>query len=143
MYKYKKIALYACTCLYLLFTFIEFVKYLKSDSTLFGLVYLLISLIIIFLLVPCAYNYKKYYSMARISKLMIVIVIGIFTSYILPSIVLNNMSYMDSSKDYIKSIFLYKNIFKGIIYGILVLFTAFEFKLEKIITKNISRKSID
>ena len=142
MYKYKKIALYFLTFMFILLSFIEFIKYLKIDSNIFGLIYLIINLIIIFLLVPCAYNYKKYYSKARISKLIMIIVFGIFNSYLLHLIVINSASVVDSSRAYIDSIYLYRYIFKGIIYLLLLVFTVFEFKLEKII-KTLSKNKLD
>ena len=59
--------------------------------------------------------------------------LGIFNSYILELIVVNNMGYIDSSKEYIKSIFVYKDILKGILYFILFIFTLLEFKLDKVL----------
>ena len=143
MFKYKKIVLYTCTILLVLLSLIELIKYFIIDNTLYGVFYLLINLIILFFLIPCAYNYKKYYSAARISKLIIIVVLGIFNCYILEHIIINTMSYVDSSTNYIKSIFIYKNIFKGIVYFILLLFTVFEFKLEKVLSKSISSKRLD
>ena len=63
----------------------------------------------------------------------------IINSYILGPIILNSMSYVDSSKEYIKSIFVIKNILKGIIFGLLLVFTTFEFKLQKLI-QTVKRK---
>lgn len=140
MYKYKKLTLNIITVLYILFFLIEVVKYFIIDSTLYGLIYLLINLLIIFFLVPTAYNYKKYYSTARISKLIIILILGIFNSYILEYIVINNMNYIDSSREYIKSIFIYKDVFKGIIYFVIFVFTLLEFKLDKILMQHFETK---
>ncbi len=129
MFKYKKSALYLSTLLYILFFIIELIKYLNVQSNVYGLVYLSCNLIIIFLLVPCAYNYKKYYSPARISKMILIIVFGIFTSYILSSLI----PMIDSSKEYMNKIFVYKNILKGIIYVVLSVICAFEFNAQKVI----------
>ena len=142
MFKYKKLTIYSCTFLYIVFTLIELIKYLLCDNTLFGMYYLLVNLVIIFLLVPTTYNYKKYYSAARISKLILIILIGIFNSFILEHIIKGVMGYMDSTNDYIDSIFIYKNIFKGIIYLILGIICYFEFGNEKMI-KNISKNKLD
>lgn len=100
---------------------------------------MIINFIIIFLMVPVAINYKKYYSPQRISKLIIILILMIINSYILGPIILNSMSYVDSSKEYIKSIFVIKNILKGIIFGLLLVFTTFEFKLQKLI-QTVKRK---
>ena len=139
MYKYKKYTIIILTVIYIILSIVEFIKYLLIDCNLFGLVYLLIDLLIIFLLVPVAYNYKRYFSSIRISKLIIIILIGIFNSYILYKIVINNMNYVDASIEFNNGIFIIKNILKGIVYFILLIFTIFEFKLEKLlnnITKN-------
>ena len=140
MYKYKKLTLNIITILYILIFLIELVKYLIIDNTLYGLIYLLINLLIIFFLVPTTYNYKKYYSTARISKLIIILLLGIFNSYILEYIVINNMNYIDSSKEYIKSIFIYKDVFKGIIYFVIFVFTLLEFKLDKVLMQHFENK---
>jgi len=142
MYKYKKFTINIVTFIFIIFTIIEFIFYLKSDSNLFGLIYLIISLLIIFLLVPCAYNYKRYYSLARISKLIIVIILGIFNSFILSKILLSNMNYIDSSNSFINSIKIIKLYLKPLLYVILILLTFLEFKGEEVI-KTISNKNID
>ena len=142
MFKYKKYALYTLTILFIIFSLIELIIYLTVKSTIFGLIYLFSNLLIIFLLVPCAYNYKKYYNPARISKFIIIILLGIFNSFFLGSIVLNGVNYTDSSIDYMNKIFVIKNILKVIIYAILTIITIFEFKIEKVIKKSIG-KSVD
>lgn len=142
MFKYRKITLYLITILYILFTLIEFIIYLSVYSNVFGLVYFIISSLIIFLLVPCAYNYKKYYSVARISKMIIIIVLGLFSSYLLFSIVSNSMSYIDSSILFNSKIKTIKMILKPILFFMMIILTFFETKGERII-KTISKKNID
>ncbi len=137
MYKVKKIILYVITLSFMILSLIELIKYFKVDTTLFGVIYLSINLIILFLLIPVTYNYKRNYSTARLSKLILIILIGIFNSYILNKIILSNMNYIDSSAIYISSIKIIKNIIKGILYGILGIFTFFEAKLNKKIPKMI------
>lgn len=134
-YKYKKIFLLLFTLLYIILTIVELIKYLKSDSELFGLVYNIINIFIIFLLVPLLYNYKKNYSKARISKLILIIIIGIFNSYILKTIVINSMNYVDTSNLYIKNIYVIKNIIKIIMFILLMIFTYIESKTSKIVLK--------
>lgn len=137
MYKVKKTILYILVLSYIVLSMIELIKYFKVDTTLFGVIYLSINLIILFLFIPVTYNYKRNYSNARISKLILIIVIGIFNSYILNKIVLSNMNYIDSSSLYISSIRTIKNILKGIIYLSLGVFIFFEAKLNKKIPKMI------
>jgi len=133
MFKYKKLTLYFCTFLYFVFFIIELIKYMFVKTNIFGLIYLINNLFILFMLIPCAYNYKKYYSFARITKLIIIILFGIFNSYILEHLVINNIGVVDSSKEYISKIFIYKNVFKGIIYFIISIITIFEFKVDKLL----------
>lgn len=135
MYKVKKTILYVLTLFFMILSLIELIKYFKVDTTLYGVLYLSINLIILFLLIPVTYNYKRNYSPARISKLLLIIIIGIFNSFILNNIVLNNMSYVDSSILYISSIKIIKNILKGIFYSLLGIFTFFEAKMDKKLTK--------
>lgn len=137
MYKYKKNIIRILTCIYVILSIIEFIKYFFVNSNLFGLIYLIINIFIIFLLVTVAYNYNRYYSIPRISKLIMAIVLGIFSSYILKDITINNMNYTDASIIYNNKIFITKNILKVIVYFLLTIFTIFEFKLDKLI-KNIT-----
>ncbi len=139
MYKVKKSILYLLTLSFMILSLIELIKYFKVDTTLYGVIYLSINLIILFLLIPVTYNYKRNYSSARISKLILIIIIGIFNSYILSKIVLGNMNYIDDSIIYISSIKVIKNILKGIVYGSLVIFTFLEAKLDKKISKMINK----
>lgn len=139
MYKVKKSILYLLTLSFMILSLIELIKYFKVDTTLYGVIYLSINLIILFLLIPVTYNYKRNYSSARISKLILIIIIGIFNSYILSKIVLGNMNYIDDSIIYISSIKIVKNILKGIVYVSLIIFTFLEAKLDKKISKMINK----
>ena len=96
-YKYKKIFLLTFTLLYIVLTIIELIKYLKLGSELFGLIYNIINVFIIFLLIPVLYNYKRHYSKARISKLILIILFGLFNSCILKTLIIGGMNYVDSS----------------------------------------------
>ena len=131
MYKKKKLLLNIVNISFLILSLIELIKYFKFDNTLYGVIYLLFNLIIIFLLLPVTFNYKRHYSSARISKIILIIIIGLFNSYILNYIVIGNMSYIDSSKNFIKSIFIIKNILKPILYFILVIFLFLETGINK------------
>ena len=136
MFKYKKIALIFLSFLFILFSIFELIIYLTVDSTIFGLIYMFINIFIIFLLVPCVYNYKRYYNIVRISKFLLIILLGIFNSYFLSTILEKSINYMDNSIDYINKIYIFKNILKGFIYLGITLITIFEFKKEKLIKKS-------
>ncbi|MBQ6285312.1 MAG: hypothetical protein IJK67_03260 [Bacilli bacterium] len=128
MYKYKKYLLYFISISYILLTIIELVKYLLCKSNIFGLIYLLLNVVIIFLLVPTTVNYNDKYSLARISKFLIIGVIGLFLSHVLDILVLNSIDYIDYSSKYIKSVYLIKTILKPILYSLLLILSLIESK---------------
>lgn len=128
MYKYKKIFIVFTSIIYVLLTIIELIKYLKVDSNLYGVLYLVLSLIIIFFLVTVTYNYKRSYSATRTSKLIIIVVLGLFNSFLLNKILIVSMSYFDSSSVMIDEIGFIKNIIKPIMYLFVAAFTFFEIK---------------
>ncbi len=134
-YKYKKIFLLTFTLLYIVLTMVELIKYLKLDSELFGLIYNIINVFIIFLLIPVLYNYKRHYSKARISKLILIILLGLFNSCILKNIIISSMNYVDSSIIYAKNTYIIRNIIKIIMFLMLSIFTFIESKTTKIMLK--------
>jgi hypothetical protein len=142
MYKYRRILLYLSTISYIVLTIIELVKYLALESNLYGLIYLIMSSIFLFLLIPTTINYKNNYSMARFSKLLILVVLGIFNSFILNHIVFANMKYLDSSYEFLGYIRIIKNVLKPVVYFLLLILTLRECKLFSII-KKIINKSVD
>lgn len=139
-YKYKKIFLFIFTIVFTILSFIELIKYLCFDSELFGLVYNTINVFILFLLIPVLYNYKRHYSPARMSKLILIIIIGIINSYAVYPLVMHLMSYIDTSYEYSKSIFVIKNIIKGTLFLLLIFFTYIESKTSKVVLKKPDNK---
>lgn len=135
MYKTKKTLLNIITISYIIIFIIELIKYLNTNSNIYGVYYLLTSLLIVFLLLPVTYNYKRNYSKARISKIIIIMIIGIFSSYFLQNIILQNMNYIDSSKLYLEKIFITKNVLKPIIYSLLLIFLIIETKVYLLLKK--------
>ena len=129
----KKKILIITTLIFILLTLIEYIKYFFSENNIFGLIYLVLNIFIIFLIIPITKNYNRYYSGQRISKLIIIIIVGLFCSFGLNHAVLNLLSYTDASKEYIDSIFITKNILKTIIYISLTIFTYYEFTLQQLI----------
>lgn len=135
MFKIKKLLLNFNTFSYIILFLIEIILYLKTNSNIYGVYYLLSNLIILFLIVPVTYNYKRYYSKARISKIILIILLGIFTSFIIENIIINNMKYMDASNIFIDKINILKNILKPIIYFLLLIFLILETKAYLILKK--------
>ena len=136
MFKYKKISFYFITAIYVLLSIIELIKYFFTDCNYFGLYYLLITLFIIFLMIPTLYNYKKYFSTARISKFIMII----FNSFVLKSVLFNIYKYQDASEDFIRSIFIIKNILKPVLYCSIGGLCFLEFYNEKVLNLNLLKK---
>lgn len=129
MYKFKKMFLYSLCFIYLILFVYELINYLLIDSNVFGLIYNLITVLIIFFFVTVTYNYKNFYSKSRISKIIIIVITGLFLSFALKSIVLNTMTVNDSSLEYYKSIFISIKIVKPIVYFLLIVFIFIETNL--------------
>lgn len=108
--------------LYFIFTLIELAYYFFCDSTLFGLIYLVMSIVIIFFVTTVSINYTTSNPKKRISKVLIAVILGYFSSYVLNSITSNIIDY-EVIDTFIIKIYLTKTILKPIIYS-LFLFTA-------------------
>ena len=115
--------------LFLILTLIELINYLIENSNTFGLIYLCIQAFIVFLFIPIFYNYKRYYSKERISKIIIIIIIGLFSSYFLNIVYFNMIDYVDNSSDMIDKIFVVKNYLKPLVYFFLSVFLFFETRI--------------
>ena len=63
---------YVLLCLiYILVTILEIVKYFISESSLYGLIYLIMCIIIIFFITTTTINYNKGNKKKRFSKILI------------------------------------------------------------------------
>lgn len=132
MFKLKRLYLYIFMLMYIALSAIELIKYIKLDNTsLYGVYYLIINLVILFLIVPVVYNYKRNYSKARVSKIILIILLMLFNGLVLEHIVLNSINYMDASKLYVESLFFIKTILKTLLCISLIVFIIFETKLNK------------
>lgn len=132
MFKLKRLYLYIFMLMYIALSAIELIKYIKLDNTsLYGVYYLIINLVILFLIIPVVYNYKRNYSKARVSKIILIILLMLFNGLVLEHIVLNSINYMDASKLYVESLFFIKTILKTLLCISLIVFIIFETKLNK------------
>ena len=146
MFKYRRLFFTILVLIFIFLTLIEAIYYFIVDSNLFGMIYLIINLLIIFLIIPALYNYKDNYSTLRCSKLLIVFVIGMFNSYILNNMVISRMNYIDASIIYNDKIFIIKNILKLFIYLGFLLLSIRDGKILKrfkIFINNKMKKSVD
>ncbi len=120
MFKLKKLSLVVVCISYIILTLVELFIYLNINSNIYGLIYLFISLFIIFLFVPVTYNYKRHYSKERISKIILIVIIGLFCSFFLNKIVINSISYADSSILMINRTYVIRCILKVVLYAYLI-----------------------
>jgi lysylphosphatidylglycerol synthetase-like protein (DUF2156 family) len=125
--KLNKKSFYALiTVVFIVLTVIELFEYFLCDSSLFGLIYLITNFVIIFFLGMITINFNRASKIYRISKIFIVIIIGLFSSFLLKNIVYMTLDYSVYSSSLETSIFLTKNILKPIIYFLLAVLDLLE-----------------
>ena len=120
------------TSIFSLLTIYEVIIYILGKSNYFGLFYLILNLFIVFLMFMVSVNIKKGNTMIRISKNAIIVVLGIFCSFVLKLILSGVFGYVDESNDYISNIFISLKVGKPIIYLILGILSYLEYKNMKI-----------
>lgn len=118
------------TIFFCLFTLFEIYNYMFFNSNLFGLIYLLINCFISFVLIIMCYNFKIANVKIRISKNLLTIILGLFSSFLLYYVVVSFMFYVDESQDFINRIFLSVKVFKPILYFVLLIFSLLEYKFK-------------
>ena len=71
------------TALFALLTAYEIYMYMKIDSNYIGIFYLFFNFFVMFLLFTITFNYKTANKNIRFSKNIVVIIVGIFSSFVL------------------------------------------------------------
>lgn len=124
---------------YMLFSFIfsiltiyEVVVYLIGYSNYFGLYYIIVNLIILFMLIMVSVNVRNTNSKNRLVKNMVIIILGFISCFLLEYILSSVYSYSDQSKSYIKSIFISIRVLKPMVYVLLGGLSYLEYKNMKI-----------
>ena len=107
-------------------TIFEIYKYLIFNSNLFGLIYLFFSVFLCFNMFIIIFNFDAANFKIRISKNVMIAVVGLFSSFILYFLTSGLVSYVDESSAFIDKIFLSIKVFKPIIYLILIVFSFME-----------------
>lgn len=120
------------TSIFSLLTIYEVIIYILGKSNYFGLFYLIFNLFIVFLMFMVSVNIKKGNTMIRISKNAIIVILGIFCSFVLKLILSGVFGYVDESNVYISNIFISLKVVKPIIYLILGILSYLEYKNMKI-----------
>ncbi len=116
------------TALFALLTAYEIYMYMKIDSNYIGIFYLFFNFFVMFLLFTITFNYKTANKNIRFSKNIVVIIVGIFSSFVLALLLPNIFHYTDDSFLFENSIYVISKIIKPIIYISLGAVSALEMK---------------
>ena len=120
----KKKMYLAYLIIYLLIFLIELILYLKFNSTLFGLLYMIINLTIIFLLSFSLYNYSEFNLKIRLSKN------GILIGLMLISILLSLFRYSDESRLFVSEIKVFIYYLKPLMMLLLIGLSIYDYKVK-------------
>jgi len=131
MSKLIKYLYIAITFVFILLTAYEIYMYMKIDSNYLGIFYLFFNFFVMFLLFTVTYNYDSASKNIRISKNIVVIVIGVIASFILSLFLPYVFNYTDDSYLFSDSIYVISKIIKPIIYLLLGAISFVEVKLVK------------
>ncbi len=123
------------TFMFIVITCLEFINYLNFESNFIGLLYLIVNFVILFLLINMVLNFGKSNYKIRISKNLIVIVLGILSSYLLGYIIPWFLDYSDSSFLFVENIYVYSKVLKPILYVFLGVICILEILYKKEISK--------
>lgn len=123
------------TFMFIVITCLEFINYLNFESNFIGLLYLIVNFVILFLLINMVLNFGKSNYKIRISKNLIVIVLGILSSYLLGYIIPWFLDYSDSSFLFVENIYVYSKVLKPILYVFLGIICILEILYKKEISK--------
>lgn len=128
MIKTFKLYYLGASLLYVLATIYEIYIYMTMESNYVGIIYLFLNFFAMFLLLTVTYNYDRASVRHRISKNIITIFVGLFSSYIISLILPHVMGYEDASRMFINNTSFCSIIIKPIIYIGLGIITFIEFR---------------
>lgn len=128
MTKTAKIFYWVASILYVLATIYEIYIYMSMESNYVGIIYLFLSFFVMFLMLTVSYNYDRASVRHRISKNIIAISVGLFSSYIISLILPHVMDYEDASRMFINNTSLCSIIVKPVIYLGLGIITFLEYR---------------
>ncbi len=113
--------------LYLLFLFLTFVEtiiFLLNEANYYGLFYLIINFVLCYFLK----DIYKSINRERIVKNIIVILLGLFSSFILYLLLTSLFTFTDYSKDFIQNTFIIMKVLKPIMYLFIAGMSYLEYK---------------
>lgn len=126
MNKLIKYFYYIISVIFLVLTFIEIIVYMRMYSNLLGIIYLFLNFFILFLLITISFNYEKANKKIRISKVVLAIIIGIISSFVISLLIPSLITYTDSSFVFEDKVFLISKVLKPILYLTLLVLCYFE-----------------
>lgn len=132
--KNLKYGYYLITALFSILTVIEIFIYMKMYSNLLGVIYLYINFFIFFMLYTVSINYNKANKNIRFSKIILLIILGIISSFVVSLMIPYFIDYTDSSFVFEEKVFIISKIFKPLLYLALGYFSylEYDFKFKKI-----------
>lgn len=116
------------TMLFAVLTAYEIYIYMSINSNYFGIIYLFLNFFVMFLLFTITINYKEGSKKIRVSKNVVVIIIGIISSFILTLILPKIFNYSDDTYLFNDKVFIISKLIKPIIYLSLGVISALENK---------------
>lgn len=116
------------TMLFAVLTAYEIYIYMSINSNYFGIIYLFLNFFVMFLLFTITINYKEGSKKIRVSKNVVVIIIGIISSFILTLILPKIFNYSDDTYLFNDKVFIISKLIKPIIYLSLGVISALEIK---------------
>lgn len=111
--------------MFIILTIVEIFIYFKMYSNILGVIYLFINFFILFMLFTISANYKNANQNIRFSKCMVIIVLGIISSFFISLLVPFIIDYTDSSFVFQNKIFITSKVLKPLLYlsiGIISIF---------------------
>lgn len=113
--------------IYIIVSIIELIKYFCFSSSLFGLFYMIINLVIILLMLILSFKYNETTKKSRIIIMIIMLMLGIFNSYLLNMIITKCVSY-EVISSFASNIYLTKMIIKPIIFVLFIFITFIDIR---------------
>lgn len=116
------------TLIFVILTLVEIIIYISMNSNLLGLLYLFGNFFIIYILFMNNYNYIKTNIKVRISNNIVIVMLGIFLSFILFFVIPILLTYSDESYLFNESVYVISKVLKPIIYVIILTLTIFDIR---------------
>lgn len=130
--KYLKYIYYLVFILFCIFSIIELKNYFTTYSNVYGLLYMIVTLILVYFFYELVNNFKLKRHTKRIKYNLLIIIIGIII-ILFSSNIMGDISYIDNSKEFINKNIIIMNVLKPILYGVLFILSIIEFQFIRLL----------